>query len=86
MYVCMLDSLTREVKAAMLDIATADLRTGGLLYVDLVVMTAYSTAPSQLRTRAWKNGIAVVEAATNKRRVHLHGGAGLISFAFHDGD
>ena len=46
-----LDHLTREVEAAVLDIATADLRTGAPLYVDVVVKTAYSTDPACLRAR-----------------------------------
>ena len=70
---------------AVLDLATADLRTGAPLYVDVVVKTAYSTDPARLRARARKDGQAAAEAATNKRRRYPHGGAGLIPLAFEDG-
>ena len=76
---------TGEVEEAVLDIATADLRTGAPLYVDVVVKTAYSTDPARLRARARKNGVAAAEAATGKRRRYPDGGTGLIPLAFEDG-
>ena len=80
-----IDPHTQEVEEAILDVATADLRTGSPLYVDVVVKTTYSEDPARLRARARKDGRAAAEAANRKRTRYADAGTSLIPLAFEDG-
>ncbi len=65
------DAETGRVEEAILDIATADLRTGAPLYIDVVVKAAFSEDPGRLRARARKEGRAAAEAANRKRQRYV---------------
>ena len=76
---------TGLMEEARLDVATADLRTGAPLFVDVVIKTAHSDDPGRLGARARKDGVAAGEAANGKRQRYPGAGVGLVPFALEDG-
>ena len=74
-----------RVEQAILDVATADARTGRALYYDFTVKAAHSDDPARRRARAQRDGRAAADAAGAKRNRYSLAGPALVPLPFEAG-
>ena len=80
------DQVSGEVEEAILDVATFNPHTGGLLYIDTTVTCELSTNDDTRRARAARDGVAVASATAEKhRRYPPTAGLTLVAAAFEAG-
>ena len=70
---------------AVLDVATRDNITGGVIYLDATVTCAHSGSEPRQRARANKDGLAASNAVDDKRERYPPSGGELVPLAFETG-
>ena len=74
-----------RVEQAILDVATADARSGQPKWFDITVKCAHTDDLARLGARSRRDGRAAADAAAGKRRRYSEAGPALLPLAFESG-